>query len=375
MALNTRAWIWSVVAINSIGLLIAPACEQTPVNHANESSIAQAVSTTTFSGEATVVQATVPLLSPTPIVLGDTGPLPSTGGAQDATLLDVTVPQLLTAEAIHAATVGQGDRSRAEASIAAVNLTVAGNTIAADFLTARALALCTPGGPAVSGSSELVTLTVNNQSVTVAGTPNQTVPLPAGGSIIINEQKSANSGTIDVNALHVIVPGIAEVVVASAHADIACPTPPDGASCQTVQDFVTGGGWIRTPSGAKANFGVGGGIKNGALWGHLTYVDHGNAMKVKGTGVTAYLITGPRSRHIEGTAEINGQTGFSYKVDVADNGHPGHGSDTFVISLSNGYTAGNTLGGGKIKLHHRCTSSSGSTTTCSGDDFGEDHEG
>lgn len=373
MAINNRTWLWSFVAITSIALFIAPACEQTPVNHANESSIAQAVSTTTFSGEATAVRATVPLVSPTPIVLGDTGPLPSTGGAQDATLLDVTVPQLLTAEAIHAATVGQGDRSRAEASIAAVNLTVAGNTITADFLTSRALALCTSSGPAVSGSSELVTLSVNNQSVTIAGTPNQTAPLPAGGSIIINEQKSATSGTIDVNALHIIVPGIADVVVASSHADIGCPTPPEPPSCQAVQDFVTGGGWIRTSSGAKANFGAGGGIKNGALWGHLTYVDHGNGMKVKGTGVTAYQVTGPRSRHIEGTADINGQAG-SYKVDVADNGHPGHGSDTFVISLSNGYTAGNTLGGGKIKLHHRCTSSSGSTTTCSGDDFGEDHE-
>src|SRR5713101_5328332 len=103
MALKKRAWLWSLVAITAIGLVIAPACEQTQVDHTKDSSIAQAVSTTTttFSGEATAVQATVPLVSPTPIVLGDTGPLPSTGGAQDATLLDVTVPQLLTAEAIH----------------------------------------------------------------------------------------------------------------------------------------------------------------------------------------------------------------------------------------------------------------------------------
>src|SRR5713101_8767174 len=101
MAFNSRALLGSFVAITSIGFLIAPACEQTQVNRANESSVAQAVSTTTFSGEATAVRATVPLVSPTPIVLGDTGPLPSTGGAQDATLLDVTVPQLLTAEAIH----------------------------------------------------------------------------------------------------------------------------------------------------------------------------------------------------------------------------------------------------------------------------------
>jgi hypothetical protein len=316
------------------------------------------------------VQANVPLLSPTPIVLADTGPLSSEGGAQDATLLDASVPQLLTAEALHASTVGQGDRSRADASLASVNLTVAGNTIAADFLTARALALCTSNGASVSGSSELANLSVNNQSVSVAGTPNQTVALPGGGSIIINEQNSPNSGTIDVNALHVIVPGVADVVVASVHADIGCPSAP---SCEAVQDFVTGGGWITPPSNAKANFGVGGGIKNGAFWGHLTYIDHGTGMKVKGTGVTAYAVRGPRTRHIEGTADIDGQAG-TYTVDVADNAHHGQGSDTFFITLSNGYRAGGPLGGGKIRLHHRCMTSLGSTTSCAGDDFGEDHE-
>jgi len=112
---------------------------------------------------------------------------------------------------------------------------------------------------------------------------------------------------------------------------------------------VTGGGWIPTLSGAKGNFGVGGGIRHGAFWGHLEYIDHGTGMKVHGTGVTAYTGTG-NSRHIEGTAEINGQSGFTYMVDVTDNGEPGR-DDTFFISLSNGYSAGGTLGGGNIQLH------------------------
>jgi hypothetical protein len=40
----------------------------------------------------------------------------------------------------------------------------------------------------------------------------------------------------------------------------------------------------------------------------------------------------------------------SYDIDVADNGEPGRG-DTFTITLSNGYTARGTLGGGNIQLH------------------------
>ncbi len=139
------------------------------------------------------------------------------------------------------------------------------------------------------------------------------------------------------------------MIVSSAHADITCHgNPPCG-----TQDFVTGGGWITLASGAKGNFGVAGGIKNGAFWGHLTYIDHGTGMKVKGTGVTAYVITGTTTRHIEGTAELNGQGGFTYQVDVADNGEPGR-NDTFAIKLSNGYAAAGTLSGGNIQLHKPC---------------------
>ena len=303
---------------------------------------------TTFSGEATVVQATV--LGLPPVVLSDTGALDSTGGAREASLLDANVPGLLTAEVLHASTVGQGQRSSSEASVANVTLTVGGNTISAGLLRARATAECHNGTASVSGSSEIVDLVVNGQAVVVSGQPNQTISLPVG-RVIINEQQSSvsgNTGDITVNALHVMVDGVADVIISSAHADITCggPVCPGG-------DFVTGGGWITgTPSGERGTFGVAGGIKNGGLWGHLTYIDHGTNMKVKGTGVTAYTVTGPTTRHIEGTAEIDGRSG-SYQVDVSDNGEPGR-KDTFSIMLSNRYSASGLLIGGNIQLHQPC---------------------
>jgi len=158
-----------------------------------------------------------------------------------------------------------------------------------------------------------------------------------------------------VNALHIIVDGIADVVVASAHADITCPTapPPPPPTCP---DFVTGGGWIvGTPSGARANFAVAGGVKSGALWGHLHYIDHGqNGPKVKGTGVTNYMVVDATTRRIEGTAEIDGQPGFTYRVDVADEGEPGR-ADRFDLHLSNGYDATGVLNGGNLQLHNSCS--------------------
>src|SRR5205823_3646458 len=78
-------------------------------------SIAAYASTSpTFSGQATVIKATV---LGTPIVLADTGPLPSSGGAQQASLLSASQAGI-GAEVLHASTVGQGDRSRSEASVA-----------------------------------------------------------------------------------------------------------------------------------------------------------------------------------------------------------------------------------------------------------------
>ena len=58
----------------------------------------------------------------------------------------------------------------------------------------------------------------------------------------------------------------------------------------------------------------------------------------------------PTMRHIKGTAEVNGQSGFMYQVDVTDKGEPGR-DDDFTIHLSDGYAASGSLSGGNIQLH------------------------
>jgi hypothetical protein len=320
-----------VPALLLIGLLAGPAAAQ--------------AADTAYNGRAAVVQAQ--LLGLQPVVLADTGYLPSSGGAQEASLLSASVPGLLTANVLHASTIGQGNQTRSEASVADVDLTAGGNHVTADFLMARATAKCGPGGASFSGSSDVAVLTINGQRIAVTGEPNQTVALPGGGKVVINEQTS--TGGITVNALHVIVPGVADVVISSAQAGVNCASPPP---CAKAKDFVTGGGWITTPSGSRGTFGVGGGIKNDAFWGHLTYIDHGTGMKVHGTAVTAYTVLDQTTRRIDGNAQINGVTG-TYSVTVRDAGEPGR-QDTFDLKLSNGYQATGTLNGGNIQLHKAC---------------------
>ncbi len=139
------------------------------------------------------------------------------------------------------------------------------------------------------------------------------------------------------------------------------PGPLFGWGGQTPSDFVTGGGWIvGTPSGAKGNFGVGGGVKNGAFWGHLNYLDHGSGLHVQATSITGYRIfedgsTPSRTRDICGTYKTNTGASGNFLVRVTDNGEPGR-DDFFGIELDNGYVAygdlgGSSPGGGNIQLH------------------------
>ncbi len=300
----------------------------------------------TFSGRAVALKANI--LGVTN-AWSDTGSLPPSGGARESSLLTFNEPDLLAADVAHASTIGQADRTRSEASLANLALDIGGVTVDAEFAMARAEAIWQTNGTATVGDSQIANLFIAGQPIAVSGQPNQTVPL-LNGAVIINEQIGC-SNAITVNALHVIINGAADVIVSSAQAGLVSATAP---SCNG-GDYVSGGGWMTgTPGGAKGNFAIEAGVANGVYWGHLNYKDQGAGMQVKGTGITAYQPGATaNSRHIEGTAQINGVDGYTFTIDAADNGEPGS-QDTFAISLSNGYHASGQLGGGNIQLHQPC---------------------
>jgi hypothetical protein len=317
---------------------------------------------TTFSGRAFAAFVSTPLTGP--MFISDTGQLPPSGGARDDALLDTrdlglaTLNSVLTAEVLAASTSGASGEADSSASLANV-VVLPGNAaqVTASFVQAESHATCS----GVSGSSEIVGLTFGGMNITVTGQPNQTVTLPGGVTLIINEQTTTSNGTyrqIRVNALHLIVPGVAEVILSSAESDINCTGTTTQGPCQ---DFVTGGGWIVTTGTSHGNFGLNAGFKPESLTPtvHLNYIDHASGMKVNATSITVYR-PGPTatSRHFTGSAAVDGVDGYGYSVDLADNGEPGKDADTFSISLSsNGrvvYQAGGTLEGGNIQLHKPC---------------------
>ncbi len=317
---------------------------------------------TTFSGRA--FAAFVNTFLTGPIVISDTGQLSPSGGFRSDALLDTrdlgltTLDNLLTAEVLAASTSGASGKAESSASLAnVVVLPGSGAQVTASLVRAQTEATCS----GVHGSSEIADLTFGGKTVMVTGAPNQTVDIVGVARLIINEQMTKENGTfheIQVNALHLIVFGVAEVILSSAESDINCIGPAGQGPCH---DFVTGGGWIEPAGSSRANFGFNAGLKAGSSTPdvHLNYIDHGTGMKVKATSITTYEM-GPTatSRHFEGSAEVDGAGDYTYSVDVADNGEPGRGADTFSITLKkNGkvvYQAGNHLAGGNIQLHKPC---------------------
>lgn len=169
----------------------------------------------TVTGQARAVEAR--LLGPLggTSAIADTGTL---GGPTDAREASQTMGQifsLLSADTPHATTIGWPDQVASEASVAALAMTVGGNTIGADFVMARASSVL---GAADAGTVDIRGLSINGVPIVVTGEPNQAFEI-AGGRVVINEQQTSSASTV-VNALHVIVRGVADVVVGSARAGV-----------------------------------------------------------------------------------------------------------------------------------------------------------
>jgi hypothetical protein len=144
--------------------------------------------------------------------LSDTGTLNSPTDARESSQTTGAIGSLVSGEALHATTIGYSSEVASEASVGNVAVAAGDTTVVADFAMARVRA--------VKGTDDAVTdvrgLAINGYPVVVTGAKNQRVEVP-GAVVLINEQFKSG-GTLTVNALHVVVNGVADVVIASASA-------------------------------------------------------------------------------------------------------------------------------------------------------------
>jgi hypothetical protein len=186
--------------------------------------LAAGVSASTASAQATSYSGHARPLSISAFGLaanvGDTGPLPAAGGSQSAALTNLNVLGLASVGLLQGTTSGSGDEATSQASLVSVSVA---SLLTADVIKSQTTATCNGTTPSVSGSSDLVNVTVLGLPV-AAPMPNVSLVVPGGISVVLNEQiRSTNGsqGSITVNAVHVTGPGI-DIVIASAESDINC---------------------------------------------------------------------------------------------------------------------------------------------------------
>jgi hypothetical protein len=134
---------------------------------------------------------------------------------------------------------------------------------------------------------------------------------------------------------------------------------------------VTGGGNLKIQNGTnasiggKATFGFTVRFQAGAPApkGALTYIGHGDGVKVKATSIDTLVIgagvCGPNSHaKSTGKATVKGSSNQNFQVEVDDCGEPGSspgaGPDTFKITVTGPnefYAAQGPLAGGNIQIH------------------------
>jgi hypothetical protein len=310
-----------------------------------------------FSGQATAVKATV--LNLEPITLADTGYfeapefLPPAPCTEEGIAVD---PVSVSAEILCASTRGQGDHSMSNAHVAALDANVAGIPVTATVLRSDATAECSALAPVLSGTAHVLEAQVG--PVTIDADPllptprNQPVPIGVlGAYFIIDEQDTSfngNRGDITLTALRVVVPGVADVAFARAHADIVCQGNP---VCPGPH-FVTGGGFLNDEHGKK-HFVIA--FREGDLnWGHLMYSDKDSSAKLRAAKPFTSAKVYPEGKEGGGTLIGTTTAGDTFRAHITDNGEPGR-EDVFDLFSPEGVTlATGNLDGGNIQVHKAC---------------------
>jgi len=133
-----------------------------------------------------------------------------------------------------------------------------------------------------------------------------------------------------------------DIIISHAHSDISGCTPTTPPGPCPVKDFITGGGYITLPGGAKGTFGMHGGQKANGLSGHFNYIDHGTGRHIQANTVTSYSGTGTAR-----TIVYNGPL----TANVSDVAEPGGNADLFKLSSATYNADGPKLTHGNIQLH------------------------
>lgn len=222
------------------------------------------------------------------------------------------------------------------------------------------LVLTPPTATNVVDEEHCVTATVRDEFGNL--TPGITVRFSVSGSV-------SSTGSVTTNAsgqaeFCYTGPGLPGADVITAYADtnadnVNDATEPEDTTTKTwvipanqEECKVTYGGRITAANGDKATFG--GNATGVGPVGEEEYQDHGPAVDINVHSIEILAVTCSADgtmASIFGSATINGEGSYDFRIDLKDLGEPGS-SDTYRIRLSSGYDSGEqVLDRGNVQIH------------------------
>ncbi|HUR41863.1 MAG TPA: choice-of-anchor P family protein [Verrucomicrobiae bacterium] len=184
------------------------------------------------SGRAIGVDAVVKFGTLTKTLQLANTPMSCTGSAREEIISTVSnpLPLGLSAKTVRGYAIGRDDVAATAAGIEELHINLSnGLRVDATALQSNAEARCNEATFAVTttGSSDVATLSINGQSRTITGQPNQVIEVPGVARVVVNEQIRPSSREIIVNALHIKLfdaetPVNGDIVLANSRSKITC---------------------------------------------------------------------------------------------------------------------------------------------------------
>lgn len=239
--LRARGWRRTLLLAGALASAATSVLTPAPVATAKPTASSTTTPAGNFSCRASLVRTegfAVGLLNQEPVVANEPN---NPCVAEDAALVDplnpLTIGSVATVRALFAQTNNGPREAEARSGAAEAVITIPGApTIRASALTSRAAATCGTGKapPTLSGSSNVLFVQIGDSAPIVNVSDPQTIPLPGGGQVLLNQQTVAGN-EITQRALRVEVPGVGTVTVAESRADF------HGNPCDTNGDNGGGG--------------------------------------------------------------------------------------------------------------------------------------
>lgn len=273
-----------------------------------------------------------------PVVMGNTGELPSNGGSRLRVLRATNLATVIRFSGARASVRGVQNQTVSQVIITNFILVVtppgqASHTLAFDRMTVTATATCGKSNVVRRSQVRFQGLTLDGNAVVVTGATNQALGFP-GGQILLNAQvtDAEQSNGISVAGVFVNLDDDVTGPVGLAEAAIECIRVPD-----PICERVSGAGLILDSGRSRlGQISFSATTQGNRRQGFLNFFDFRTRQRVRSTQLVNYQILADRTRRLTYSVNLNDGTTTTVTVLASNLRQRGIGQDRIGIASGQG---------------------------------------